>query len=363
MNDGLPCLEFSEFIVGGIIAGEYAESDQKVDISFEYNGKQIILSVFASPRQETGDEDGEERLEDQMIRDLGEAADIGMDDPEAFEAVVDNIAETIMDIGAVPFSKIAPPLTVPFFPPTDLHSTLYRELFNFRLQTIGGKELIFPISPEEADKVRTEYEPDPNLSFELPGGIELPKYSSRDIMIQEEYFGGILSAGKARVGSQTLFCKAFASGINNMDLDKEVVTPHKIYQACANAGIQIRIPLLKGYAVHADSGAILGFLRDFVHPGHYGGTLSEIRLRDVPRKMRKKWLDQIRETTELLHSFGLFWGDGKAVNAVINQNNDAWLIDFAGGWTNGWVDKKDTGTMEGENQALRRMTTYLGFSC
>ncbi|KAI8653930.1 hypothetical protein NCS56_01348400 [Fusarium sp. Ph1] len=114
---------------------------------------------------------------------------------------------SIMEIGAVPFAKIAPPLTVPYFPPTDLHSTLYPKEFDFRLQTIDGKVVIFHISPKEAA-----------------------------------------------------------------------------------------------------------------------------------------------------------YDDSKAENVVIDPNNDAWLIDLAGGWTNGWVDKKVTGTMEGENQALRRVTTYLGFA-
>lgn len=106
-------------------------------------------------------------------------------------------------------------------------------------------------------------------------------------MIEEEYLGGIFSAAKARILSQILFCKAFASGINHSDLDREVETHHKIHQACIIAGIQIRIPQLRGFIVHADSGAVIGFLRDFVEQGPYGGTLSEIHLNNVPKKLRR----------------------------------------------------------------------------
>ncbi|UPK95780.1 hypothetical protein LCI18_006715 [Fusarium solani-melongenae] len=318
MSGELPFLEFSEFITGGISAGEYADFDDRADIRFELNGKRITLSVFATSLE--GENRGRNeggRFEDQFIFDLAEAADIVMDDM------------------AVPVAKIAPPLTVPFFPPTDLLSALYPKEFDFRLQTIDGKSVIFPISPKDAAYVREEYVPDPNFTYEPPAGLSLPRYASKDIMIEEEYFGGIFSAAKARIGSRILFCKAFASGINHSDLDKEVETHHKIHQACIKAGIQIRIPQLRGFIVHAELGAVIGFLRDFVEPGPYGGTLSEIRLNNVPEKLRQKWLLQISETMRFLHSFGFFWGDGKAANVVIDPNNDAWLIDLAGGLANG----------------------------
>ncbi|KAH7254968.1 hypothetical protein B0J15DRAFT_495028 [Fusarium solani] len=226
-----------------------------------------------------------------------------MDDMDEYALLVDEKAMSIMEIGAVPFAKIAPPLTVPYFPPTDLHSTLYPKEYDFRLQAIDGRPVIFPISAKEAVYVQKEYVPDPNFTYTPPAGLSIPSYSSKDIMIEEEYLGGIFSAAKARVGPRILFCKAFASGINHSGLDKEVETHHKIHQACIKAGIQIRIPQLRGFIVHADSGAVVGFLRDFVEPGPYGGTLSEIRLNNVPKKLRQKWLLQISETMGFLHNF------------------------------------------------------------
>lgn len=34
-----------------------------------------------------------------------------------------------------------------------------------------------------------------------------------------------------------------------------------------------------------------------------------------------------------LHEFGIIWGDGKPSNVIVDQSGDAWLIDFAGGWS------------------------------
>ncbi|KAJ4211251.1 hypothetical protein NW759_012731 [Fusarium solani] len=133
MSGELPFLEFTEFIAGGINAGEYVDFDDRA-ISEEDNG---------------GENEGG-RFEDQFILDLAEAADIAMDDMDEYALLVDEKAMSIMEIGAVPFAKIAPPLTVPYFPPTDLHSTLYPKEYDFRLQAIDGRPVIFPISAKEA---------------------------------------------------------------------------------------------------------------------------------------------------------------------------------------------------------------------
>ncbi|KAI8653929.1 hypothetical protein NCS56_01348300 [Fusarium sp. Ph1] len=81
MNGELPFLEFSEFIAGGINAGEYVDFDDRADIRFELNGKKITLSVFASSLEgENRGENEEGHFEDQFILGLAEAADIAMDD-------------------------------------------------------------------------------------------------------------------------------------------------------------------------------------------------------------------------------------------------------------------------------------------
>ena len=92
MSGELPFLEFSEFIAGGINAGEYVDFDERADIRCELNGKKITLSVFAGSREEdNGGENGEGRFEDQFILDLAEAADIAMDDTDEYALLVDDI--------------------------------------------------------------------------------------------------------------------------------------------------------------------------------------------------------------------------------------------------------------------------------
>jgi len=45
---------------------------------------------------------------------------------------------------------------------------------------------------------------------------------------------------------------------------------------------------------------------------------------------------------------GVIWGDGKTSNVIVAEADDAWLIDFAGGFAQGWVDKELADTVEGD---------------
>ncbi len=49
-----------------------------------------------------------------------------------------------------------------------------------------------------------------------------------------------------------------------------------------------------------------------------------------------------------MHSKGLIWGDGKASNIIMDEEDDAWLIDFGGGFTEGWIDAPLENSVEGD---------------
>lgn len=80
---------------------------------------------------------------------------------------------------------------------------------------------------------------------------------------------------------------------------------------------------------------------------------------EIPRQTRQKWAAQIGDAVESLHRLGLIWGNGKLSNIIISgsgddsagDDGDAWLIDFGGGWTRGWVDADLADTVEGDKQS------------
>lgn len=75
--------------------------------------------------------------------------------------------------------------------------------------------------------------------------------------------------------------------------------------------------------------------------------------------LREKWAVQIQEVIGQLHNAGIAWGDAKPDNILIDVNQDAWLIDFGGGYTEGWVPKNLAGIMEGDRIALQKILEYI----
>ncbi|KAL6362439.1 hypothetical protein LRP88_03721 [Fusarium phalaenopsidis] len=337
----------TECVELGII-GMNGGDHESADVTFEYNRRRITLSLLASPNLT------EENLEDRMIRIVNEAI---LADDEEYDAITDQIYDVILDLGRIPFSHVAPLNTT--LSSQNLHSLLYPETLDYRLQTVGGKATIFPIDPEESVSVPNTG-PNPAVVTEFQAMETIPRYSSRDVHVQEVLVSSYGTVCKARVGPQTMLCKAHGQGLENPSLERELVAMQKIWNACSGPAVNIRVPHLQGYLTFADSRDIIGLLRDWVQPSSYGSTLRDMDISAVPKELKKKWSDQIRETVDRLHELGVVWGDGKASNVVVDQENDIWLIDFAGGWTEGWVDKELSDSVDGDTQAVRNITKFLG---
>ncbi|EXJ82201.1 hypothetical protein A1O3_06014, partial [Capronia epimyces CBS 606.96] len=68
---------------------------------------------------------------------------------------------------------------------------------------------------------------------------------------------------------------------------------------------------------------------------------------------------QIAQDLARLHQSGIVWGDVKPENVLIDKAAHAWLVDFGGSSTDGWVDKHLAETVEGDLQGLRRLGEFL----
>lgn len=90
------------------------------------------------------------------------------------------------------------------------------------------------------------------------------------------------------------------------------------------------------------------------------GTLSDLApWSDYTNEDRSRWARQIRQSVEGLHDAGIVWGDAKPENVLIDVQGNAWLIDFDGSYTRGWVDEENQETVEGDLQGLQRMEDWL----
>lgn len=92
---------------------------------------------------------------------------------------------------------------------------------------------------------------------------------------------------------------------------------------------------------------------------HEKGPLSKARAKGSAAELRKRWAAQISDTVKILHNHGIVWGDAKADNILIDVQNNAWVIDFGGSYTVGWVDTGLAGTPDGDLQGLSKILSIL----
>ncbi|KNG82849.1 hypothetical protein ANOM_008635 [Aspergillus nomiae NRRL 13137] len=115
---------------------------------------------------------------------------------------------------------------------------------------------------------------------------------------------------------------------------------------------EIRVPALHA-VVRDESGSVLiGLLLSWIECGTE--NLECILMSEMPlsSSLREKWRMQITTTVTKLHEAGIVWGDAKAANILIDSKDNAWIIDFGGGFTEGWVEKSQMDTIEGDLTAL-----------
>lgn len=321
------------------------------DIIFNFNGKRIAVSVFPQ---------NDDPVQDRLIHLIDRIATDDVEEDE-YDGLEDEILEVILNAGRPVFKAQATPQIEPETS-RDLHSIIYPPTAHFQLIGTSDNVIITPIKASEAYTLSADdsnYDGAEAEEVELGVDLALPCFSSRTILCTEVFVEGAGHvASHVLVEGTEMFCKALGSagGLIDTSVGRELGCLQDIRNSLSpQRDFTIRIPHLLGYARHADSNRIIGFLRQWI-PG------QRLRGMDVPKlsvQRRQKWMTQIRQSIHALHSKGVVWGDGKASNVIVDERDDAWLVDFGGGWTEGWVSEDLADTMEGDEQAISRIEQFL----
>jgi len=109
--------------------------------------------------------------------------------------------------------------------------------------------------------------------------------------------------------------------------------------------------------VKDDENQVIGLLLTYVECDFV--TLTCAVEPETPAYIKQKWVDQVTSTLTPLHKAGIVWGDAKTDNILIDKNGEAWIIDFGGGYTRGFVEREKAGTIEGDLQGLEMIVKYV----
>jgi hypothetical protein len=139
------------------------------------------------------------------------------------------------------------------------------------------------------------------------------------------------------------------------EIPREIQTMTRLQQSGLDKSL--RVPRLHGLVQYQqETDQICGLL--LTHVKH-DESLAFIDINETPLERRNKWISQIRQTVDKLHSEEIVWGDVKPDNILVDNSNNLWLIDFGGSFTYGWVDVDKAETIEGDCQGMERIIQFL----
>lgn len=132
-----------------------------------------------------------------------------------------------------------------------------------------------------------------------------------------------------------------------------------IFKRMETLGISEAVHATRLYGIIQDekSSRVIGLLLSWINCENK--TLECALGPETPTVLRLKWGQQVSTTLACLHEAGIVWGDAKAANILVDMDDNAWIIDFGGGYTRGWVGKDHMETIEGDQEGLSKIKELL----
>lgn len=123
---------------------------------------------------------------------------------------------------------------------------------------------------------------------------------------------------------------------------------------------QFHVPLLRGLvhfgSTEGRSPHIMGFIMDVIRDPK---PLTHMLDSNVAEDKRLKWAAESERIVKILHDNGIVWGDAKGDNFMVDADDELWIIDFGGSYTEGWIDPELKETEEGDDMGVERLVNGL----
>lgn len=333
---------------------------------YKYNN--VSFDILLSPDTPLG-YDTTNPIERQYLQTLESAGQCDGDNEEDIQRMFEEanraeakIEKDVLEVCKSTMQALAPRAEALEKP--SLHSWMYPKTSNLQLVTKQGiltvvKRDDLPIHDSHA------YITDPQVL-----AFNLPHHMTSDIQVITGLYPYVY---KVNVKGQTMVAKLGRSEPHDSITDEI----KKLYGVQTSAqGPLARVPQLKGFVLSPLG--VVGFLTNCIpslcHNLEYLLACARVTGVTVPKnedtpsppaitisKARKeKWTSQIQEILQSLHARDVIWGDAKLANVLIDEvTDDAWLVDFGGGNTQGWIERDLHGSKAGDLQALDRIAAEL----
>ena len=298
-----------------------------------------------------------ESIEDGLLRRLEDAGMCPDDAPESGEAAMERIEvveNEIIDL----VERECRPLFHKFTnartdsggadkancPKLTVYQHMHPAVVSLQLVTQNGRLKVI-----ERDDLQPRSQFLPSQDEVLLAQRNSPVYQASQLDVLEVLGQWIL---KVSADEEIVFCKLNV-------VQNAILTEYRALRKITEVGLSTKVPKLRGLVSEGDG--VIGLLLDYIEPKHSTLTaaLQSLGDEELMQKRKVKWAAQLEQTVRQLHEIGIVWGDAKPNNILIDKRDDAWLLDFGGGWTEGWVDRHLANTTKGDLQAVERMRKML----
>ena len=261
---------------------------------------------------------------------------------------INDLFDWLLDGCAPEFRRLLPP---PNYPPTPtLEDYIHAKTLHYTLYATEDDKFALV---ERTNGIRQRRSLGVSVSEELCSS--LPSFDPSQVQICAESPEEALSREPQKVQTddgQTHFFKPYYFSDGNLargELQK--------YEQIRRARVgDLRICQLFGL-VRDRSGKVLGLLLSYIDSELV--TLACAVEPETAMSLRQRWAEQVTQTLTSLHAAGITWGDAKPENVLVDLEDNAWIVDFGGLYTEGWVDEDIAGTVQGDLQGLSKIVEYI----
>lgn len=238
--------------------------------------------------------------------------------------------------------------------PSSLYDWYHGPTYFYDLAIKGGK--LVPELLEENDEMLARIEKlSPRLKMpQYIQKVDVPWIDANDLTVESEVdFPEPAHPGKVTDKNGDIFFFKPVVSEEPGPIKREI----SILQNIEKLNLDIKIPRLVGFvATETNKTEAMGLLLTHIEDPT---PLTKLLKSSVTEERRAGWSKKSKEYVDTLHKHDIIWGDAKADNFMVDKNDELWIIDFGGSYTEGWVDPELSETLEGDEQGLEKVQQAL----